>query len=165
MRPTPPSDDSPSTACQSSTVCAPGGVQLGHAPPGFGSPPGIVPSRRIPPPPPPPAPMQQGAATSNAVTYPREWTPLHTKPKASGGGGPPDGPGGGAGSGAGDQTNPSGNAHPRKGGAGPNSSRGGHPVRSPDQLYRVSKHKTGAFRWLLTGFLWAESNKSNWHNM
>ena len=36
-RPTPPSDDSPSTACQASTVCAPGGVPIGKAPPGFGS--------------------------------------------------------------------------------------------------------------------------------
>ena len=42
-RPTPPSDDSPSTACQASTAWAPGGVALGKAPPGFGSPPGIVP--------------------------------------------------------------------------------------------------------------------------
>ena len=36
----------------------------------------------FPPPPPPPVPMQQGTATSNAVTCPREWTPIHTKPKA-----------------------------------------------------------------------------------
>ena len=35
MRPTPPSDDSPSTTCQASMVCAPGGVPLGRAPPGF----------------------------------------------------------------------------------------------------------------------------------
>ena len=35
VRPTPPSDDGPSTACQASMVCAPGGVQLGKAPPAF----------------------------------------------------------------------------------------------------------------------------------
>ena len=109
VRPTPPSDDAPSTACQASMVCAPGGVQLGRGPPGFGSPLSIVPSRRIPPPPPPPAPMQQGTAASNAVTCPRGWTPLHTKPEASGGAGPPDGPGGGTGTGVGDQSNSSGN--------------------------------------------------------
>ena len=50
VRPTPPSDDSPSTTCQASTVRAPGGVTLGKAAPGFGAPPGILPSRRIPPP-------------------------------------------------------------------------------------------------------------------
>ena len=42
VRPTPPRDDSPSTACQASTVCASGGVRLGKAnPPCFGAPPGI----------------------------------------------------------------------------------------------------------------------------
>ena len=46
---TPPSDVSPSTACQASTACTPEGAPLGKAPPGFDSPPGIVPSRRIPP--------------------------------------------------------------------------------------------------------------------
>ena len=61
-RPTPPSDDSPSTAFQASTACAPGGVRLGKAsPPCFGSPPGIFPSRRIPPPPPPPAEPRRAA--------------------------------------------------------------------------------------------------------
>ena len=30
-----------------------------------------------------------GHAISIASTYPREWTPLHTRPKASGRGGPP----------------------------------------------------------------------------
>ena len=56
-RPSPPRDDSPSTACQASTVCAPGGVRLGKAnPPCFGAPPRIsqVPSRQLPPLPPPP---------------------------------------------------------------------------------------------------------------
>ena len=87
----------------------------------------------IRPPPPPPAPTHHGNATFNAVTYPREWTPLHTRPKASGGTGPPDGPGGGAGSGAGDQSNPSGSPHPGGGAAGSNGSggaqapRGGYP--------------------------------------
>ena len=39
VRPTPPRDDSPSTACQASTVCAARGVRLGKAnPPCFGSP-------------------------------------------------------------------------------------------------------------------------------
>ena len=87
VRPTPPCDDSPSTACQPSIVCAPGGVSLSRGPPGFGPSPGRVPSRRIAPPPPPlpPAPVHHGNATFNAVTYPREWTPLHTQPKASGG--------------------------------------------------------------------------------
>ena len=39
VRPTPPSDESPFTACQASTVCALGGMVLGQAPPEFGSPP------------------------------------------------------------------------------------------------------------------------------
>ena len=81
VRPTPPSDASPSTACQASTVCAPGGVPLGKAPPGFGSPTGIVPSRRIPPPPPPPAPVQPSNATVHPLPYPVQCTPLHTKPR------------------------------------------------------------------------------------
>ena len=58
VRPTPPRDDSPSTACQASTVCASGGVRVGKAkPPYFGAPPRIapVPSRQILPPPPPPS--------------------------------------------------------------------------------------------------------------
>ena len=123
VRPIPPSDDSPSTACQASVVCAPGGVPLGRGPPGFGSPPGRVPSRQIPPP--PPAPMHHGSATFNAVTCPREWTPLRTRPKASGGAGPPDGPEGGTGSGTSDESNSSGNPCPRRGGAGSNGSGGG----------------------------------------
>ena len=62
VRPTPPRDDSPSTACQASIVCAPGGVRLGKAgPPCFGSPPGTVPSRRTPPPPPAAAPRGRTA--------------------------------------------------------------------------------------------------------
>ena len=39
VRPSPARDDSPSTACQASTVCASGGVRLGKAnPPCFGAP-------------------------------------------------------------------------------------------------------------------------------
>ena len=81
VRPTPPRDDSPSTACQASTVCASGGVRLGKAnPPCFGAPPGIVPvpSREIPPPPPPPS-RQSSSSAANPVTYPMPWTPLNTR--------------------------------------------------------------------------------------
>ena len=114
VRQTPPSDYSPSTACQASTACAPVGVTLGQAAPGFGTAP------------PPPEPRQQGTAAANPMTYPREWTPLHTRRKSSGGGGPPEGSGGGGtGSGAGGPSNPAGNAHPGGGGAGSNSSSGG----------------------------------------
>ena len=42
VRPTPPSEGSPSTARQPSVVCAPGGVSLGRGPPGFGPSPGRV---------------------------------------------------------------------------------------------------------------------------
>ena len=95
----------------------------------IGQSPGRVPSRHIPPPPPPPppAPIPHGNATFNAVTYPREWTPLHTRPKASGGAGPPDGPGGGTGSGAESQPNPAGNPHPGGGAPGSSGSRGAQP--------------------------------------
>ena len=127
VRPTPPRSDSPSSACQPSIVCAPGGVSLGRAPPGFGPSPGRVPSRQIPPPPPPPAPIHHGNATFNAVTYPREWTLLHTQPKASGGAGPPDGPGGGTVSSAGDQSNPAGSPHPGGGAPGSHGSGGAQP--------------------------------------
>ena len=63
VRPTPPSDDSPSTACQAS---APGGVMLGKAAQAL-APPRIVPSRRIPPPPPPSNRMQHSTAATNAA--------------------------------------------------------------------------------------------------
>ena len=141
LRPPPPRDDSPSTACRPNVVNAPGGVVLGRGPPGFGQSPGRVPSRQIfpppPPPPPPPAPLPRGDATFNAATYPREWTPLHARPKATGGGGPPDGPGGGTGSGVGGYSNPAGNPCP--GGGSPGSSDsggaqppgGGNPGRNP----------------------------------
>ena len=98
VRPTPPRDDAPSTACQASTVSAPGGVRLGQAKaPCFGSPPGIVPSRGIPPPPPPSDSRQRSTSAENPVTYPMQWTPLTTRPKSAGGGGPPEGSGGGGG--------------------------------------------------------------------
>ena len=62
LRPQPPQDDSPSTACDSSTVSTstPGGVRPGGAqPPCFGQqPPGIPQVPSIPlPPTPPPAPL------------------------------------------------------------------------------------------------------------
>ena len=91
----------------------------------FGSPPGIVPSRRIPPPPPPPALIQPSNATVNPLKYPVQWTPLNTRPKTSGGGGPPEGSGGGGTGSAADQSSTPGNAHPRGGGAGSNGSGGG----------------------------------------
>ena len=52
VRPRPPNDDSPSTACRPNVVSAPGGVALGQGPPGFGQFPGRVPSHQIAPPPP-----------------------------------------------------------------------------------------------------------------
>ena len=93
VRPEPPSDDAPSTACNSSSVTASGGVGLGKAdPPCFGTPPGIhpVPSRQLPPPPPPPASSCSSNPAGHAPVYARQWTPLNTRPKSSGGG-PPDG--------------------------------------------------------------------------
>ena len=63
-----------------------------------------------------------------AATYPREWTPLHTRPKASGGGGPPNGLGGGVGTGVGDHSNPAGNPYPGGGSPGSNGSGGAQPL-------------------------------------
>ena len=73
LRPTPPNDDSPSTACRPNVVNAPGGGALGRGPPGFGQSPGRVPSRQMapPPPPPPPAPLPHGNAIYNAATHER----------------------------------------------------------------------------------------------
>ena len=131
VRPQPPRDDSPSTARNTSSVSASGGVRLGKArPPCFAAPPGIsqVPSRRLPPPPPPPSSRCSSNAVPDATVYPMQWTPLHTRPKSAGGG-PPDGSGdGGTGSAGGDPSNPSGNAHPGGGGsAGSSTSGGGDP--------------------------------------
>ena len=153
VRPTPPRDDSPSTACQPSS----GGGSLGRGPPGFGPSLGRVPSRQTPPPPPPPAPMHHGNATSNAVTYPREWTPLHTQPKASGRAGPPDGPGGGTGSSAGDQSHPAGSPYPGGGVPGSHGSGGAQPQEEDVQavIQVVTAHlqvlrPSGYSRWQST---------------
>ena len=144
VRPRPAEEETPSTACRANVVNAPGGVALGRGPPGFGGKsPGSIPSRQIapppPPPPPPPAPVPHGYAISTAATYPREWTPLHTRPKATGGGGPPNHPGGGTGTGMGDHANPgcnpgpgggsngSGGAQPPGGGSHPGGNPGGNP--------------------------------------
>ena len=127
VRPEPPSDDAPSTACDSSSVSASGGVSLGKAkPPCFGLPPGSsqVLSRRLPPPPPPPSSGCTSDPATNAAFYPRQWTPLNTRPKSC----PPDGSGnGGSGSGGEDPNTPAGNAHPSGGGPGSNASGGGMP--------------------------------------
>ena len=89
VRPTPPRDNAPSTAWQASTARARGGVRLGKAKaPCFGSPPSIVPSQGIPPPPPPSDSRQHNTSAANPVTYPLQWTPLTTRPKSAGGGGP-----------------------------------------------------------------------------
>ena len=93
MRPGQAEEDSPSTVCRQSEVCAPGGVQLGIGVPGQQQSPGGLRGRNIvPPPPPPPPPVPHASAAPSAVTYPVQWTPLHTRPKAAGGGGPPGGP-------------------------------------------------------------------------
>ena len=75
VRPPPPTDDSPSTACNTSSVHASGGVRLGKAkPPCFGAPPGIsqVPSRRLPPPPSPPSSSCSSNPAANAAVYPMQ---------------------------------------------------------------------------------------------
>ena len=75
VRPEPARDDSPSTACKSSSRGARlGGTRLGGAdPPCFGQPPpGIhpVPSRQLPPPPPPPPSSCSRSPADNAAVYP-----------------------------------------------------------------------------------------------
>ena len=83
----------PSTACQQSEVCAPGGVPLGRGVPGQQQSPGGLRGRNLnppvppPPPPPPPPPVPHASAAPSADMYPLQWTPLHTRPKAAGGGG------------------------------------------------------------------------------
>ena len=144
MRPRPAEEETPSTACRPNVVNAPGGVALGRGPPGFGTSPGSIPSRQIapppPPPPPPPAPVPHGHAISSAATYPMEWTPLHTRPKASGGGGPPDGPGGGTGTGMGDHSNPSNNPYPGGGSPGSSGSGGAQPPRIQEAIQAAAAH-------------------------
>ena len=75
LRPRSAEDEHPSTACQHSEVCAPGGVPLGRGTPGQHQSPGGRRGRDIeppPPPPPPPPPVStcQRSHISNAVDTP-----------------------------------------------------------------------------------------------
>ena len=91
VRPRQHDEETPSTACNSSTVSpsTPGGVRLGAAePPCFGQPPGLVHVPSIPLPLPPPRTFTN--TSSNAEVYPRQWTPLGAKSKTPPGG-PPSG--------------------------------------------------------------------------
>ena len=85
VRPDNTDEEPPSTACRQSTVMAPGGVPLGRGPPGHQQSPGGLRGRNVPPPPPPPppppAPVAHAPAALNAASYPREWTPLNTRPR------------------------------------------------------------------------------------
>ena len=106
LRPGNAEEETPSTACRQSAVCAPGGVPLGrgvpgqqHSPGGLRGrnlvppvPPPPTPLPSVPPPPPPPPPVPHASAAPSSAAYPSQWTPLHTRPKAAGGGGPPGGP-------------------------------------------------------------------------
>ena len=79
-----------------------------------------------------PGPVPHAPAASSAARYPREWTPLNTKPKAAGGGGPPNGPpngpGGSSDPGANSHSGQGNNPHPGGGAAGSiNGSGGGAP--------------------------------------
>ena len=131
VRPDNTDEEPPSTACRQSTVMAPGGVPLGRGPPGYQQSPGGLQGRSVPPPPPPPAPVAHAPAAYNAATYPREWTPLNTRPKAAGAGGqpngPPNDPGGSSGPGANGQPGQGGNPYSGGGAAGSNGSGGGAP--------------------------------------
>ena len=123
----------PSTACRQSAALASGGVALGRGPPGYERSPGGLRGRQIPPPPPPPppGPVPHAPAVSSAARYPREWTPLNTKPNATGGGGPPNGPpngpGGSSDPGANGHSGQGNNPHPGGGATGSNGSGGGAP--------------------------------------
>ena len=90
LRPSNAEEEQPSTALQQSEVRAPGGVQLGRGTPGQSPGPGGRRGRDVHPPlpPPPPPPVPHASAAPSAVSYPVQWTPLHTRPKAAGGGGP-----------------------------------------------------------------------------
>ena len=82
VRPEPPGDDAPCTACTSSAVTASGAVRLGKAdPPCFGTSPGIhpIPSRRLPPPPPPLHCRVRSSPAGPTAVYPRQWTPFRRK--------------------------------------------------------------------------------------
>ena len=138
LRPGNAEEDQPSTACQQSEVCAPGGVPLGRGTPGQQQSPGGLRGRNInppPPPPPPPPPVPHASAAPSAARYPLQWTPLHTRPKASGGGDPPGDPPN-QGSGSASQWSlpgghPSGQAGPPPPGGGPGggASQGGTPLQ------------------------------------
>ena len=138
IRPGAAEEEAPSTACKPNAVNAPGGVALGRGPPRFGTSRGNSLLRQMAPPPPPPpplpAPVPDGHANSSASTYPQEWTPLHTRPKAPGGGGPPDCPGGGTGTGVGDHSNPRNNPCPGGGSLGSNGSGGAQAIQEAIQV-------------------------------
>ena len=135
LRPGQAEEESPSTACRQSEVCAPGGVPLGRGVPGQQQSPGGLGGRNIvppvPPPPPPPPPVPHASAAPGAVTYPVQWTPLHTTPKAAGGGGggpsggPPNPGGGSSSQGSNPGGNPGSSSTAGSGGAG--SGGGGPP--------------------------------------
>ena len=137
LRPTSADDDYPSTACQQSEVCAPGGVPLGRGAPGQQQSPGGRRGRDVdpPPPPPPPPPVPHASAAPSAAGYPLQWTPLHTRPKAAGGGGPPGGPPNPGSGGTSHWSHPSGNPSPPPGGGSPGggSGAGQMPKNTPPQ--------------------------------
>ena len=106
VRPGNTEEEPPSTACSQSAVTSTRRSSIGKRPSGLSdSLQVIIPGRQIPPPPPPPppppAPVPHAPAAPSAATNPREWAPLNTRPKAAGGGGPPDGPPNGPGGGTG----------------------------------------------------------------
>ena len=82
--------EQPFTALQQSEVRAPGGVQLGRGTPRQSPSPGDRRRRDVhhPLPPPPPPPIPHATAAPIALSYPMQWTLLHTKPKAPRGGNP-----------------------------------------------------------------------------
>ena len=85
VRPDSAEEESPSTACRQSIVTAPGGVPLGRGPPGQQQLPGGLRGRGVPPPPPPPppAPVPHAESAPNPMSYPLQWTSLHTQPKGT----------------------------------------------------------------------------------
>ena len=133
LRPGNAEEEPPSTACRQSEVRAPGGVQLGRTAAISGGLRGrnLSPPVPPPPPPPPPPPVPHASAAPSAVTYPLQWTPLHTRPKAAGGGGPPGEPpkqGGGStsqGYGQGDQSSGGGTGSGGGNGSGGGTGSGG----------------------------------------
>ena len=88
MRPTPPRDDSPSTACRPNFVNAPGGVALGRGPPGFGQ-----------------SPVSDSSTSTMVMPFPVQ--PLIRENGQHRIRGP--------GSGVGDHSNPAGNPYPGEG--------------------------------------------------